>query len=629
LTRAGALALFVAGALLSSSVRAEEKAGGEADEKRFWIPGAFLSVETRSAVDVLAAISDMIDTVKPGTGAAFRTLLAKGLEIGGADALDLIGGRRPAGFLLLNPRRHEGSFVLAVGDEGLQSIFRAIGRAMNQEIEDDLIDFGDFVIGEDDTVLYFQHSAPWLLCSLAPEPLDTAARAIREGHAPRAPVRRAHVAVHLDMNELRAAYGDIVMGAFVTARTALSVVAMQPPGPGNPLGPMGIGIAKESVSAGEAIFQGFDEIDLAIRISDDAAEIEASAVPTKKSAFAPLVRVVEPVTFFPATALPEGGTFVTAWRADPTAMKLLNDAFARAAVRVITKTDTLDENNDETKEKIAHYRRLIAGFLSGEGAASVAMGPDGINTVVAMDTSFEIVRDLYGEITDIITNELSPLLQNAGLGMKQTYRKNVRKLADGGRVDRATITYEFGGMAAEQTRVMFNFMFGGNEQVTEIGDTGAGTIMGMGRDGPDKILDDAVARQLGAADFEGVAWPSASKELVSALEEARGVTIGAFEARVGGYLAMILSMMKAQPGIGAFLQLEDEEIADLVEKDVPIVGWVGVEKGKLLCHQRIPMAGVKNIVDFIQKMQQRMMGGRRGGEWDEPAIPDEDPVEVW
>jgi len=254
------------------------------------------------------------------------------------------------------------------------------------------------------------------------------------------------------------------------------------------------------------------------------------------------------------------------------------------------------------------------------------MSPKGMSSVMAGDTPFETARVLYEEITEIVTEDLAPLLQPMGFGMKQTYRKNVRRLPDGGRVDRATVTYEFQGMMADQMKGVFDFMFGGNEQVTEIGDTGAGIVAVWDNDDTEKALDDAVARLRGAADFTGRAWPSASKELTRALDEARGVTTAAFEVRMGGYMAMVLSMMKAQPGMDVFLRFEEEEIAALTKNDVPVVGWAGADKGRLLIYERVPMAAVKNIVEFVEKMQQRV---GRGGGWEEPGPGPDDPVEVW
>ncbi|MHC5057613.1 MAG: hypothetical protein ACYTKD_23305 [Planctomycetota bacterium] len=626
--RAGAVALTailataVAGALAATPARAEEPPA----RRGFWMPGAFVSVETRSAADIIGAVSRMVDAVKPGVGQMLRGQTAQGLQIGGADALDLIGGRRPAGLLVLNPRRHEGHFVVAVGDGGLQAVFRAIGRAMNQEVDDDLLEFGDFVIGEGDTVLYFRHSAPWLLCSLAPSPLDAAARAIRKGSVPRAPARRAHVAAHLDMRELRAAYGDVVLGALVGARTLVTARGMRAQGPGGPVGQFGMGMLKEYINAGEALFQGFDELDLAVRFGDDAAEIEASALPAEDGVFGPLARVTEPATFAPAAALPEGGTFVAAWRADPRAASRLIDAAARAIVRVSLNKDVLDENDAETKEKIAYYRGLVEGFLAGEGASSVVTSAKGMSSVMAGDTPFETTRVLYQDISDIVTEDLSPLLQPMGFGMKQTYEKNVRRLPDGGRVDRATVTYEFQGAMADQMKGLFELMFGGNEQVTEIGDTGAGVVAVWDSHDTGKALDDAVAR-MREAEFRGNAWPSASKELVRALDGAPGVTTAAFEVRLGGYLAMTMSMMKAQPGMDVFLQFTDEEIEKLTENDIPVVGWAGADKGRLLLYERVPMAAVKNVVEFFEKMRQRV--GRGGGGWEEPGPGPDDPEEIF
>ncbi|MHC4249230.1 MAG: hypothetical protein ACYS9X_08900, partial [Planctomycetota bacterium] len=68
--RAGALMLaaifatVVAGALAATPARAEEAPA----RRGFWIPGAFLSVETRSAADIIGAVSRMVDAVKPGVG---------------------------------------------------------------------------------------------------------------------------------------------------------------------------------------------------------------------------------------------------------------------------------------------------------------------------------------------------------------------------------------------------------------------------------------------------------------------------------------------------------------------------------------------------------------------------------
>ncbi len=619
------LAVALAGALGATPARAEE----DRARRGFWMPGAFLSVETRSAADILGAVSDMIDAVKPGVGRVFRAQIAQGLQIGGVDGLDLVGGRQPAGLLVLNPRRQEGHVVVALGDSGVQAILRAIGGAMGQEVDEDLIDFGDFVIGEGDTVLYFRHSAPWLLCSLAPTALDVAVRTIKEGHAPRAPEQGAHVALHLDMKELRAAYGDVVAGWLQIGRTGLTAGGMQLQGPEAALGQLGIGILKEYINAAEAVFRGFDEIDLSVTLSGEAAEIEASALPAEDGVFAPLAKATEPATFAPASALPKDGTFVAAWRVDPQAAGLFVEAFARAGARISLGTDTLKEDDDETKRKLAHYRRLIGGFLAGEGASSVAMSPEGMSTVMATDAGFDEMRDLYSEITDIVTSDLAPLFQAMGFGIEQRYEKNVRRLAGGGSVDRVTATYEFPGVIGNQMKPMFDLLMGGNEQVTEIGDAGASTIVGWGRDSA-KALDEAVARQREAADFAGAAWPAASKELRLALERARGVTTGAFEVRMGGYLAMILSMMKAQPGMGAFIQVDDEEIANLTKNDAPIVGWAGARDGRLVLYERVPTAGVKNMVEFIEKMQQRTRQRFEGGrdEWGPEPGPD-DPVEVW
>jgi hypothetical protein len=103
------------------------------------------------------------------------------------------------------------------------------------------------------------------------------------------------------------------------------------------------------------------------------------------------------------------------------------------------------------------------------------------------------------------------------------------------------------------------------------------------------------------------------------------VTTAAFEVRMGGYLAMIMSMMKAQPGMDAFFRFGDEEIAALMEKDVPVVGWAGAHEGQILIYERVPMAAVKNVVEFFEKMQQRVGGGG----WEEPGPGPDDPVEVW
>ncbi len=620
----GALAILVAAAFPAAPAHAEDPAA----RRGFWVPGAFLSVEMRSAADIIGAVAGMVDTVKPGTGQMLRNQIAQGLQMGGvgdAGALDLIGGRRPATLLVLNPRRHEGHIVAAVGDGGLQIVFRAIGRAMNQDIDDDLLEFGDFVIGEGDTVLYFRHVAPWLLCSLAPDPLDAAARAIKDGHVPIAPVRRAHIAAHLDMNELRAAYGDVVAGAFQIARTAVTAAGMQAQGPGNPFGQFGMAAIKEYVNAGEAIFNGFDELDLAVKISNNAAEIEASVQPSKDGLFEPLAHVTEPATFAPAAALPKGGTFVVAWRADAQATAKIDDALARAIVRVMMKKDVLDEKDPETREKIAHYRKLVAGFLVGEGASSATLGPKGMGTVMAGDTPFETARELYGEISDIVTKDLAPLFQTMGFDMKQTYSKNVRHLPGGGRVDRTTATYEFQGMMADQMKGMFDFMFGGNKQVTEIGETDSGMAVAWDSDDSAKALDDAVARMKKATDFTGAAWPSASKELVRALDDAPSATTAAFEVRMGSYMAMVMSMMKAQPGMGAFIQFADEDVAALTENDVPVVGWAGAEKGRIVIYERVPMAAVKNIVDFVEKLQRQFRPAGRP----EPGPGPGDPVEVW
>jgi len=627
---AAAMAAVIAGTLASSTARAEERPG----PRGFWMPGAFLSVQTRSAADVLEAVSQMVDGVKAGTGEKLRALLAQGLAAGEADALDLIGGERPAGLLVLNPRRHEGHVVIAVGDAGLQGVFRALGRAIGQEIDDDLIEFGDFVIGEGDSALYFRHVAPWVVCSLAPAPLDAAARAIKKGCVPRAPRRRAHVAAHLDMNELRAAYGDVVIGAFQIARAAMSAAAMQPQGPGNPMGPFAASIVKEYINAGEAIFKGFDEVDLALRLSGKAAEIEFSMLPSEEGLFAPLAQVAEPATFAPAMALPEDGTFVWAWRADPIGTERLIDAFARAAVRVSTNRDALDEEDEETREKIANCRRLIGGLLSGESASCVVMSDKGMGSVMAMDADFDRVREIYAEMAEIITTDLAPLFDNMGFGIKQGYEKDVRALAGGGRVDRLTTTYKFEGMMAAQMKGMFDMLFGGDKQVVEIGDAAPLTVIGWGSDDTAKALDEAVERARQPRDIDETAWPAASKELVRALDKARGVVTMAFEVRMGGYLTMVMSMMKAQPGVGDVFQFDDEDAEKLLKKDVPIVGWAGAEDARLLLYERIPTASVKNVIEFFEKMRKRMMermGPMGGGhdDWEEPEPGPEDPVEVW
>jgi len=624
-----ALLLGAAGMLVAASARAGERPG----RRGFWMPGAFLSVQTRSAADVLEAVSEMVDAVRPGTGEKLRALLAGGLQIGGADGLDLIGGERPAGLLVLNPRRHEGHIVVAVGDAGLQGVFRALGRAMGQEVDDDLIEFGDFVIGEGDSALYFRHVEPWLLCSLDATPLDAAAKAIKKGRVPRAPKRRAHVAAHLDMKELRAAYGDVVAGGFQIGRTAMAAAAMQQ-GPGNPMGQFGAGIFKEYINAGEAIFEGFDEVDVAIKLSGKAAEIELSMLPSEEGVFAPLARVTEPATFAPASALPGGGTFAGAWRTDPVAAERLIDAFARAAARISMNKDTLDEEDEETREKLARYRRLIGGFLAGEGASSVVMSDKGMGSVMAMEADFGLVRDLYTEMLDIFAAEMAPLFEGLGLGMEMNYEKDVRTLAGGGRVDRMATTYEFDGVMAEQMKGVFDMLVGGDRQVVEIGDAGTATIAAWDRDDPAKALDEAVERLKRPRDFAEAAWPDASRELVRALDKARGVVTMAFEVRMGGYMAMVISMMKARPGMGDVFQFDEEDVAKLTKKDVPVVGWAGAEDGRLLLYERIPTASVKNVADFLEKMQKRMMErmGPMGGDrddWEEPEPGPEDPAEVW
>jgi hypothetical protein len=88
---------------------------------------------------------------------------------------------------------------------------------------------------------------------------------------------------------------------------------------------------------------------------------------------------------------------------------------------------------------------------------------------------------------------------------------------------------------------------------------------------------------------------------------------------------MVMSMMKLQPGVGEFLQFGDEDVAALTENDVPVVGWAGADKGKIVVYERVPMASVKNVVEFIEKMQR---GFRPGGR-PEPGPGPDDPVEVW
>ncbi len=90
LTGLGALFAFVAPA---GAAPAEAR---RRDSKRFWIPGAYLSLEARSPRAVLSAVADAAEALKAGWGRALREGLAGRLELGGAAALDLVGGDRGA-----------------------------------------------------------------------------------------------------------------------------------------------------------------------------------------------------------------------------------------------------------------------------------------------------------------------------------------------------------------------------------------------------------------------------------------------------------------------------------------------------------------------------------------------------
>lgn len=602
---------------LAGAARAEEP---EPDSKRFWIAGAYLSVEARSPQAVLSGVADAAEALKAGLGKQMREALAGALGFGDAAALELIGGDRPAGLLLLNPRRGRGGYVFAVGDAGSSKLIGSVARLMGENAPGDL-ELDEFMLGDGDNVLYLRHAPPWMLGAPDPGALDAATRALKRGRVPRAPAARAQIALHADLRELHAAYGDRVEGGLQVARAAMTagpVFAQFGEG-----APVLARLLQAEVDAVEAVYKGFAEVDLALHLSKESMDVTVWALPAPESVFAPLAAEQKPASFVPARALPEGGMVAMAWRTERAATAPLVEALAGAVARVATGVEP-------EEEELERYRKLMGEWASGGFASAIVSDEGAMGSVWAGTKDLDSTRRMLSEGMEFANTALGPALKAMGLGMTCEYQEDVRR-RKGERVDRMTITYRGEGEQAEQMKQMLGAMMGGMAQVSELAASGTGTVSAWGKD-PAKALDEALARaEAPEEDYKGRAWPAASKELGAALERAPEATWLAFEVRMGGYISLMLDLMrKTQPAMALVVPGEDEGLKDLRDKDVPVVGWAASEKERLVFFERIPTAAVKNLVEFFEKMGQRFEGGRgRGGE-PPPGIPGPDePVEVW
>ena len=472
--------------------------------------------------------------------------------------------------------------------------------------------FFRLVVGHDDT--------SWAVGALQPGErpqegsgtLDAAVEALRAGHVPRAPAGGDHVAAHVDMVELRKAFGAQINQGLMMMRGALGTAPQIRQSP-----VLGRLMQEYATALGETV-KGFDGFAMSLKMSPEAVQITQWMKPAAGSVFEPLAEKPQGAKWTVADIVPPGAPLAVAMRIDEGALQPLGEALVKGFMRAAS-------GGEPDAEKIDDILGLFSKVLADEVESVAAitgyslLGPV---MVGAATTDFEVYRAVQKEMLEFMSL-FDEAWEAFGFTMKMEYQENAGRL-EGLPVDRVVSTIEAAGPNAaimEQALAQFGGRMG---TTAEYVGTPQGVIYASGEE-PRKLLEGALKRRRETAGFEGTGWPTASAALKKLLERAPERTWCAGEVRLGAYFAM--AMRSAAQNVP--IQLPDTAV--LAEDDPPLAFWVAAEGGEIVSRCRVPVVSAKNLVTFFTQLMNRMQSGPPAVEEDFEFKDEgfDDEGEVW
>lgn len=575
----------------------------------FRLPGTIVAVELRSFASLMDAALSVADAVQPGIGMMLRQVIAGGAGFDDYDRLKSSLGEKPAALLILNPEVHPGLLVCAFGVEdgevtpefvvkvakvmGLD--FRKEPGGFSVEVRPGVRLFFRLVVRDD--------GKSWAVGALGPQEglgtLDAAVEALRAGRVPRAPAGGDHLAAHVDMVELRKAFGARINQGLMMMRAILGA------DPRIGQSPVLGRLMQELATALDETVKGFDGFAISLKISPEAVEITQRMRPAAGSVFEPLAEKPQHARWTVADILPPEAPMAVVMRIDEETLQPLAEALVKGVLRAASGGEPDAGRIDDI---LGLFSKVFGDGL--ESAVAIAdYSAQGPVTIGAATTDFEVYRAMQRQMLEFMSL-FDDIWKDLGIQMKVDYQPDVGRL-DGRPVDRMVTSIEAAGPNAammEQALAQFGGQMG---TAAEFVGTPEGVIYATGKE-PRKLLEEALKRRRETAGFEGTGWATASAALRKLLERAPERTWCAGEVRLGAYLAI------AMRSTAQNMPIQFPDTAVLTENDPPLAFWVAAEGGEIVSRFRVPVVSVKNLVTFFKQFAMQFVPQSRP-----PAVKDE------
>jgi hypothetical protein len=567
------------------------------------MPDTIVTISARPVGEVFDAALAMADAVKPGVSVLARMGLFAGADLP-PDIFTKVATGKPMRVYIFNPKGQSGTLAMVFGDGGEGGMSFLVDTISSKAGVQAKKDGGTATFEFGGDTLVITRAAPWIVLGNKAQTVAAIVAGLKNSQ-PTYPDGEDHIAVDVDIAAIRTAFGKEISQGMMMARAGIGGMAAQQ-------GEMMARLLQEYMNMLEGMLQEADAIEFSFRFLQTSFDVMTTITPARGSTIETLATKQKACSWKHARVLPSGAMLAAAWSIQPEVAENLMDILGGVVARVALGASP-------EPAQIEKYKSLLRPFLSiVEGASGATIGK-ALNVTYATSADRAAMRRIYKESMPELNAGISGFLSSMGVEMVYAYKENVRQL-DGKPVDAVETTTRATNEIGQNQLAMTKALWGGETQVVEFTEAAGGTVFAMGEERTEALA--AAKAAMSGPDHEGFGWANASKGLQEALAMAPEKTWAAYEMKIGAYTAFILKAFStAQPMVGGMIP--DASELDAGDGDLPMVGWMASDDGRIVSFNRLPTATVATIEKYIEKVVAAFRGGMGPGGPITPA-PDDD-----